>query len=274
MKSSSKKLYLDLPIVFLVLISTAGFFFLNQKPAEAISTESLDYILYLLRSRGHSLFANGISTSDLLFDVLSLPSLTLLPPSDSALFALDMTADSPALYLATLRLHVIPFRIVDFRNNASLPTLAHSRRLRVANKNGDGVVVVDGVEVIFPAVYYQSNVAVYALRGMLPPPDRLASSSPPPFQWFRPRIPSTDGSYFQSPAATHQLAPSPNPTFPPDVSFPPAELESNNPTVVRRFPPAAAAEEEETTDYPDDQRDGGDEESYSEDYAMQQSHKD
>ncbi|CAN0881289.1 Fasciclin-like arabinogalactan protein 19 [Linum grandiflorum] len=208
MKSSSKKLYLDLPIVFLVLISTAGFFFLNQKPAE---------------------------------------SLTLLPPSDSALFALDMTADSPALYLATLRLHVIPFRIVDFRNNASLPTLAHSRRLRVANKNGDGVVVVDGVEVIFPAVYYQSNVAVYALRGMLPPPDRLASSSP--HNW--------------TVAA-----------FPPDVSFPPAELESNNPTVVRRFPPAAAAEEEETTDYPDDQRDGGDEESYSEDYAMQQSHKD
>ncbi|CAN1813104.1 Fasciclin-like arabinogalactan protein 19 [Linum perenne] len=183
MKSVKKKqLFLDVPIVFFLLISTTAFF--KPKPADAIPTESLDYILYFLRSRGNSLFANAISTSDLLFDVLSLPSLTLLPPSDSSLFSLDMT-ESPAFYLAALRLHVIPFRI-DFRflqNNSSVHTLLNSRRLHATrDTNNLSVLLLDGVQVLFPPLYYQSNVAVYALRGMLPP----RPASPPPFQWFRP----------------------------------------------------------------------------------------
>ncbi|CAL1352711.1 unnamed protein product [Linum trigynum] len=187
MKSIKRKQpFLDLPIIFL-LITAAAFV---PTPAKSIPTDSLDYILYFLRSRGHSLFANAISTSDLLFDVLSLPSLTLLPPSDPALFALDMT-ESPAFYLAVLRLHVLPFRL-DLRylqNNASLHTLVPSRRLHATRADrppAASSLHLDGVEVIFPALFYSSIVAIYGLQGMLPSRVVSVPASLPPFQWFRP----------------------------------------------------------------------------------------
>ncbi|CAI0439198.1 unnamed protein product [Linum tenue] len=186
MKSIKRKQpFLDLPIIFL-LIAAAAFL---PTPAKAIPTDSLDYVLYFLRSRGHSLFANAISTSDLLFDVLSLPSLTLLPPVDPALFAIDMT-ESPELYLAVLRLHVLPYRI-DLRylqNNASLHTLVPSRRLHATRADPPAAVAslhLDGVEVLFPALFDSSIVAVYGLQGVLPA--RFVSvTDSPPFQWFRP----------------------------------------------------------------------------------------
>ncbi|KAL5781748.1 hypothetical protein ACOSP7_006777 [Xanthoceras sorbifolium] len=144
----------------------------------AISTEDGDAVLLLLRAQGHVLFANAISTSDLLFDILSLPSLTMLAPTDPTLFALDMT-NTPPFYISTLRLHALPLRLSWSQlrllsNGSFIPTLLPSRELRVIRSQEVNTFVVDGrdgdgsaVEVVFPGLYYSRDVAVHGLGGIL-----------------------------------------------------------------------------------------------------------
>ncbi|CAN0906776.1 Fasciclin-like arabinogalactan protein 19 [Linum grandiflorum] len=187
-----KKQFLDIPIIFILIIAATATI---PTPATSIPTDSLDYVLYFLRSRGHSLFANAIATSDLLFEVLALPSVTILPPSDPAIFAMDMT-ELPSFYLAVLRIHVIPFRI-DLRylqNNASLHTLVPSRRLHAARGRGPDDLRLDGVQVLFPSLYDSNNVAVFALHGMLP--SRVPRHRNPT---VFPRVPISSGTNLSSP---------------------------------------------------------------------------
>ncbi|KAK2638698.1 hypothetical protein Ddye_026493 [Dipteronia dyeriana] len=164
----------------------------------AISTEDVDAVLLLLRAQGHALFANAISTSDLLFDILSLPSLTLLAPTDPTLFALDMT-NTPPFYISTLRLHALPLRLSWSQlrllsNGSSLPTLLYSRELLVLRRRQVNTFVVHGgsggdvdgvsaVEVVMPGLYYSRDVAVHGLGGILTLRSKIDASanlSPPP----------------------------------------------------------------------------------------------
>ncbi|CAN1141791.1 Fasciclin-like arabinogalactan protein 19 [Linum perenne] len=237
-KKREKQLFLDIPIIFTLLIITATT--IIPTPATSIPTDSLDYILYFLRSRGHSLFANAIATSDLLFDVLALPTATILPPSDPALFAMDMT-EFPSFYLAVLRLHVIPFRI-DLRylqNNASLHTLVSSRRLH-STRSPDGLRL-DGVEVLVPALYDTVNVAVFALNGMLPsrvPRHRNRSVIPrarvPSTITNSPPVPISSGTNFSAPELTGNSSAALSP--PEDLIAPPPAFSAPDNGSVLEFP--------------------------------------
>ncbi|KAK3230840.1 hypothetical protein Dsin_002721 [Dipteronia sinensis] len=163
----------------------------------AISTEDVDAVLLLLRAQGHALFANAISTSDLLFDILSLPSLTLLAPTDPTLFALDMT-NTPPFYISTLRLHALPLRLSWSQlrllsNGSLLPTLLYSHELLVLRRRQVNTFVVHGggggdgdsgstVDVVMPGLYYSRDVAVHGLGGILTLRSKIDASanlSPP-----------------------------------------------------------------------------------------------
>ncbi|TXG53868.1 hypothetical protein EZV62_019124 [Acer yangbiense] len=177
-------------LTLLILLSSAA-------TVTAISTEDVDAVLLLLRAQGHALFANAISTSDLLFDILSLPSLTLLAPTDPTLFALDMT-NTPPFYISTLRLHALPLRLSWSQlrllsNGSLLPTLLYSRELLVLRRRQVNTFVVHGggggyrdggsaVEVVMPGLYYSRDVAVHGLGGILTLRSKIDASanlSPP-----------------------------------------------------------------------------------------------
>ncbi|KAJ7946665.1 Fasciclin-like arabinogalactan protein 19 [Quillaja saponaria] len=156
----------------------------------SISTREFDSMLEILRVRGYNLFCNAIVTSDLQFYLLSSSinnthSFTFFAPTDSSLFALDMT-QTAASYTNTLRYHVVPRRlsISDLRRLSfgySLPTLLPSRRLHVTRNLETGAVAVGGVDIVFPGLYYGREAAVHGLDGILSLRStlRVVTGSPP-----------------------------------------------------------------------------------------------
>ncbi|XP_075675361.1 fasciclin-like arabinogalactan protein 19 [Castanea sativa] len=193
--------------VLILLLSLPG----GVKPVHCISSGDMESMLSALRARGYNLFSNAIATSDLQFDLLcTQPNtnanvnasnddyfFTIFAPTDSALFALDMTQTAP-FFTDTLRLHVVPKRLsfsqLQRLSSAHLRTLLPSRDLHVTtrhlpppthpqhhhNRRRRVVVVsVDEVEVVFPGVYYDRYVAVHGLNGILTlrgPPQYISSS--------------------------------------------------------------------------------------------------
>ncbi|KAI3424672.1 Pinin_SDK_memA domain-containing protein [Psidium guajava] len=155
--------------------------------ATCVPVEELDAALAALRSRGYNLAANAVATSDLRFDLLSSPSLTLFAPVDSAIFALGVTLPAPA-YLSALRSHVVPRRLsaADLRlmlSAAVVPTLLPSRSLRVTVSQHSNAIAVDGIELVALGVFYGRGVAVHGLRGALSfrsLSGAIDSSAPPP----------------------------------------------------------------------------------------------
>ncbi|CAK8530243.1 unnamed protein product [Lathyrus sativus] len=144
-----------------------------------IPNRELNPMLNTLRSRGYRLFRNAILTSDIRFDLLSFDdansnvthSFTFFAPTDFSLFALDMT-QSASSYTDTLRYHIIPRRISlrQLRllpNGYTLPTLLHTRHLRVTRHFESSVTFIGGVEVSFPGIFYSRHVVVHGLTGIL-----------------------------------------------------------------------------------------------------------
>ncbi|KAJ4832240.1 hypothetical protein Tsubulata_002000 [Turnera subulata] len=172
-----------LAIFFLFLFTAVG-----PKATTAIPTSSADFLLTLLRNRGHTLFANAISTSDLLFDILRLRAVTLFAPPNPSLYILDLT-QTPPIYLSTLRLHVVPYLLsLSLPANATPPptlirTLLPSRLLHLtANTTADGApssLLINGVELVLPPLYYSTSLAVYRLRRSLSFPDLYRPVSRP-----------------------------------------------------------------------------------------------
>ncbi|KAL4614688.1 hypothetical protein ACB092_07G071600, partial [Castanea dentata] len=170
-------LTLTLGVVILLLSLPGG-----VKPVHCISSGDMESMLSALRARGYNLFSNAIATSDLQFDLLCTQPNTnanIFAPTDSALFALDMTQTAP-FFTDTLRLHVVPKRLsfsqLQRLSSAHLRTLLPSRDLHVTTSV---VVSVDEVEVVFPGVYYDRYVAVHGLNGILTlrgPPQYISSS--------------------------------------------------------------------------------------------------
>ncbi|KAL5096358.1 hypothetical protein RYX36_000685 [Vicia faba] len=145
----------------------------------SIPNRELNSMLSTLRSRGYHLFCNAILTSDLRFDLLSSDnanstvthSFTFFAPMDSSLFALDM-AQTASSYTDTLRYHIIPRSISlgELRllpNGYTLPTLLHTRHLRVTRHFPSSVTFVGGVEVSFPEIFYVRHVVVHGLAGII-----------------------------------------------------------------------------------------------------------
>ena len=193
----------------ILLLSLPG----GVKPVHCISSGDMESMLSALRARGYNLFSNAIATSDLQFDLLCAHSntnsnenasngddnfFTIFAPTDSALYALDMTQTAP-FFTDTLRLHVVPKRLsfsqLQRLSSAHLRTLLPSRDLHVTTRHRSPpppprhhqnrrrrvvVVSVDEIEVVFPGVYYGRYVAVHGLNGILTlrEPPQYSSSLP------------------------------------------------------------------------------------------------
>ncbi|KAG9135370.1 hypothetical protein Leryth_007162 [Lithospermum erythrorhizon] len=160
------------PLLLLLLLSLST-------SATSIEVHELQRSLTVLRSRGYSLFSNAIATSEILDDVVSSHSsatFTFFAPTDFSLFKLDMTGSAED-YINTLRCHVIPHRITaaqlrQLPVTSTFDTLMKGRQIDVEvfrsdDYGGDDVIMVNGVVVDFPGLYYSRNVAVHGLGGIL-----------------------------------------------------------------------------------------------------------
>ncbi|CAH8389012.1 unnamed protein product [Eruca vesicaria subsp. sativa] len=175
--------------ISLAIFLAALILFIPHSSAE-IPLEEFERAITVLRVRGRALFANAIITSDLLFDLLSVESLTLFVPTDSMLFDLDMTHSS-YFYVSTLRLHSVPLRLPfsDLRslpNATALPTLLPSHHIRLSSSNES--IYLDGVPILLPGLFYGEHLAVHGLDGLLSlatttsssPPELSVDLPPPP----------------------------------------------------------------------------------------------
>ncbi|CAF2142827.1 hypothetical protein HID58_008061 [Brassica napus] len=141
-------------------------------PSVAVPSEELEIAISVLRVRGRALFANAITTSDILFDLLSAESLTLLVPTDAMLFDLDMRYSLP-MYISTLRLHALPLRLTiselrSLPNASSVPTFLPSHSLLLTKPSSSDSVYLDGVEVYLPGLFNDQHIAVHGLANILP----------------------------------------------------------------------------------------------------------
>ncbi|CAN7002680.1 unnamed protein product [Brassica oleracea var. botrytis] len=188
-------------------------------PSVAVPSGELEIAISVLRVRGRALFANAITTSDILFDLLSAESLTLLVPTDAMLFDLDMRYSLP-MYISTLRLHALPLRLTIFElrslsNASSVPTFLPSHSLLLTKPSSSDSVYLDGVEVYLPGLFYDQHIAVHGLANILP----LSRSrwndienrafALPPMVDSPSFSPSYSPSYSPSPRSTWWISPSP-----------------------------------------------------------------
>ncbi|AES63356.1 putative FAS1 domain-containing protein [Medicago truncatula] len=160
------------PLMVLLLLVANAVTVVNSIP-----NREFDSMLNTLRSRGYHLFCNAILTSDLRIDLLdpnsnATNSFTFFAPTDSSLFALDMTQTASS-YTDTLRYHIIPRRLTlsELRllpNGYTLPTMLSTRRISFTRRSGSSsVTTVGGVEVAFPGLFYGRHVTVHGLAGIL-----------------------------------------------------------------------------------------------------------
>ncbi|XP_034682975.1 fasciclin-like arabinogalactan protein 19 [Vitis riparia] len=141
-----------------------------------ITDQELDSAIAYLRSNGYNLFANGIATSDLRFQILDGEAFTVFSPRDSDVFSLDL-ASVATDYVQNLRHHVVPgFRLSfsQLRNlslgGSRLETLLPRHSVFISNRFNDTVlngVAVDGVRISVPDLYLGSNLTVHGLDGIL-----------------------------------------------------------------------------------------------------------
>lgn len=157
-------------VVFIAAVFLAG-------AVNSIPVGEFNSMLETLRFRGYDLFCNAIVTSDLQLDLLFARndtvyrSYTLFAPTDSSLFALDMT-ETASSYTDSLRFHVVRRRLaVDdllrLSDGSSLPTLLSNRYLNVTRRPDSGSVAVNGVDIVFPDLFRGSHVVVHGLAGII-----------------------------------------------------------------------------------------------------------
>ncbi|KAK3009495.1 hypothetical protein RJ639_013860 [Escallonia herrerae] len=129
-------------------------------------------MLAVLRARCYNLFANAITTSDLQYEILTGASYTFFAPTDSTLFASDMTATASD-YVSGLRSHAVPRRLSLADLLGLPPTLMPNHAIRVERR--PDIITVDGVVIVVPGMFYGRNVAVHGQGGAL-----TTSREPPP----------------------------------------------------------------------------------------------
>ncbi|XP_058088556.1 uncharacterized protein LOC131235399 [Magnolia sinica] len=183
----------------LLSVSLLLFLTLPNATVNGIRNEELEDMISALQSKAYNLFGNAVMTSELQYDILSGHSFTFFVPTDSALFALDMRS-SASHYIQTLRCHVT-LRRLPTSSLASLspclsflPTL-HPRRTvfisrRPSLSPGSDILTVNGVDIIFPGLFYGRNIAVHGLDGILTTrlPVGIRHSPVPANQRSRPRM--------------------------------------------------------------------------------------
>ncbi|KAF7842676.1 Fasciclin-like arabinogalactan protein 19 [Senna tora] len=164
------------PLSAIFIIISAVFL---SNGVNSVPAGEFDSMLDTLRIRGYDLFCNAIVTSDLQLDLLFSQndtvngrSYTLFAPSDSSLFALDMTQTASS-YTDTLRFHVVPGRlsVSDLRRlpaGTSLPTLLPDRYLNVTQSSSrSGSVTINGVHIAVPGLFSRRHIVVHGLAGII-----------------------------------------------------------------------------------------------------------
>ncbi|XAR53104.1 hypothetical protein NMG60_11021508 [Bertholletia excelsa] len=171
----------------------------------AVPGRELDSMLAALRTRGYSLFCNAIVTTDLYYEVLSGASFTFFAPTDSSLFALDMSATALD-YVNSLRYHVVPRRL-DLGDLRSLPsgstlrTLMPRHEIRIERRPLSDILAADGIELVVPGLFYGRDIAVHGLGGILNFRSQIGlhHKYPPPQVSFHLHPPPPPAGYNQSP---------------------------------------------------------------------------
>ncbi|KAL1567950.1 hypothetical protein AAHA92_03368 [Salvia divinorum] len=164
-------------LLFLLLLSTTA-----SAVNSPTRSREFDDMLQSLRSYGYTLFTNGIATSDLKYELLSVASaaadFTLFAPRDELLYALDMAADA-AFYVSTLRYHVISSRhtFAGLKNLSApfLDTLLPDYavligKVRDVDADSDRAsvgLIVNGVRIAYPDLFLGSRIAVHGIEGIL-----------------------------------------------------------------------------------------------------------
>ncbi|KAL0692829.1 hypothetical protein Bca4012_060009 [Brassica carinata] len=195
-----------------------------SSPSVAVPSEELEIAISVLRVRGRALFANAITTSDILFDLLSAESITLLVPTDAMLFDLDIRYSLP-MYISTLRLHALPLRLAiselrSLPNASSVPTFLPSHSLLLTKPSSSDSVYLDGVEVYLPGLFNDQHIAVHGLANILPLSSRWrwADLENRAFAALPPMVDSPAYSPSFSPAFSPSFSPSYSPSFSPSYS--------------------------------------------------------
>ncbi|KAD6795432.1 hypothetical protein E3N88_06328 [Mikania micrantha] len=139
----------------------------------AVPEHEYHSMLAALRFRGYHLFANAIATTDLHYDILTGNNFTFFAPIDSALYALDMSI-SAADYTTVLRFHGVPRRLslTDLRmlvhGSNSVPSLVAGHEILVVNPQTlRSPIMVEGVDIAFPGLFYGAHIAVHGLEGIM-----------------------------------------------------------------------------------------------------------
>ncbi|CAL5358398.1 unnamed protein product [Camellia sinensis] len=183
--ASNSRLF-SVKIITLCFFTILPIFFLLSTVI-AVPDQELESMLAVLRTRGYNLFCNALTTSDLYFDLLAGTSFTVFVPTDSSLFALDMTS-SASVYIIALRYHIVPLRLslADLRNLTSgsiLPTLLPIHDIQVQRRPESENFTANGVDVV-PGLFFGRNIAVHGLGGILSFRTQIGlghgSSLPPP----------------------------------------------------------------------------------------------
>ncbi|KAL1540850.1 fasciclin-like arabinogalactan protein 19 [Salvia divinorum] len=161
-------------VLFLLLLSASA----ADPPTKS---QEFDDMLQSLRNYGYSLFTNALATSDLSYELLvaaAATNFTLFAPRDELLYALDM-ATGAAVYVSTLRYHVVPKRhtFADLKNLSApfLDTLLPEysiligkfRDVHVSTDRASIGLIVDGVRVAYPDLFVGSRMAVHGIDGIL-----------------------------------------------------------------------------------------------------------
>ncbi|KAK1417642.1 hypothetical protein QVD17_26772 [Tagetes erecta] len=147
--------------------------FINNVVVTAIPETEYHSMLGALRFRGYNLFANAITTTDLHYDIINGDNFTFFAPTDSSLYALDMSL-SAADYTIVLRFHCVPHRLslTDLRSlvfgSNSVPTLIPGHEIHVVNPlTLRSPIMVEGVDIAFPGLFYGVHIAVHGLEGVM-----------------------------------------------------------------------------------------------------------
>lgn len=147
--------------------------FTNTVLVTAVPEREYYSMLSALRFRGYHLFANAITTTDLRYDILTGSNFTFFAPIDSALYSLDMSM-SAADYTMALRFHGVPHRLSlpDLRmlpyGSNSFPSLVRGHEIHIVNPLLlPFPVVVEGIDIAFPGLFYDEHIAVHGLEGII-----------------------------------------------------------------------------------------------------------
>lgn len=138
---------------------------ITEKGSSVLGVDSFGPASDFLMSRGYSIMATFLDLQ--LFGFMNQTMLTIFTPVDEAI---EEYAKNVSDYSLVFRGHVLPGLfswqdLVGLRDGTSLQTFSGGLMINVS-RSGD-VLVLNGVLVIFPDMYYSERLIMHGLMGLL-----------------------------------------------------------------------------------------------------------